>query len=150
MKTLRKILSPLFDFIFAIKVKYNLLNKDELINLKFSILDDDYFFCELLQNTLIQAGASEDNVSTFTDEFDFLKNIDETINIVFIDHNLKSSEGTYILETLKSKNLNPKIIYMSRSLRKVVKVTESYNNIGYVSKNNLSIKDLKRSIFIDN
>ena len=69
MKTLRKILSPLFDFIFAIKVKYNLLNKDELINLKFSILDDDYFFCELLQNTLIQAGASEDNVSTFTDEF---------------------------------------------------------------------------------
>ena len=107
------------------------------------IMDDDYFFCELLKSKLEKIGAKQ--VLAYTDELDllrFLNNEQVDIDYIFLDHNLKYEVGTSLFQKIKSKINNSKVVYMSSKVSKFMKISQEFDNFSFISKSHLRSSEL--------
>ncbi len=79
--------------------------------LKFFIVDDDIFFANLYEQFLMIIG--QNNITYFSNGADCLSNLDQSPDIIFLDHNMDGISGFEVLKKIKRFNPNIYVVMIS-------------------------------------
>ncbi|QNL22894.1 response regulator [Hyphobacterium sp. CCMP332] len=100
------------SFLDRILVKLNQLKDQSKYNI--AILEDDELFQLKLKKTIQNHQINENDIVSYSSKKSFLKGIDKNIpDIVFMDYFLPDGNSMNLLEKIKEKRANTKIIFIS-------------------------------------
>lgn len=103
--------------------------------LKFFIVDDDIFCANMYHQDLKNMGFND--ITYFNNGTDCLSNLDQSPDIIFLDHNMEGITGFEVLK--KIKRYNPNIYVVMISGQETIKTAVDalkYGAFDYVAKDN--------------
>jgi DNA-binding response OmpR family regulator len=90
--------------------------RESVQNLSIAVVDDDFVIQELIKNTFVKTGAS---VRTFSDGAEYLAVLEsDHFDLVFLDLMMPVVDGFAVLNTLKTRDIQPPVIVLSAVTRR--------------------------------
>lgn len=109
-------------------------------NYNISIVEDDLFFANLIQETLKDQGFLGSKI--YTNPWEFLSSNDPK-EIIILDHHFSDLTGIEVLRKLKGNNPNTQIIYLSGQEKMSVAISAiKYGAFDYIEKSTGNLKKL--------
>ena len=109
-------------------------------NYHISIVEDDLFFANLIQETLKDQGFLGSEI--YTNPWEFLS-CNDPKEIIILDHHFTDVTGIDVLKKLKGINPNTQIIYLSGQEKMSIAITAiKYGAFDYIEKSTSNLKKL--------
>lgn len=76
------------------------------------IVDDDVNLCTILREELTEIGYNANSVNSADEVFEFLSS-GRQVDLILLDLKMPVRDGFYVLETLRAKKMNIKVIVLT-------------------------------------
>ncbi|MDP4175028.1 MAG: response regulator [Bacteroidota bacterium] len=76
------------------------------------IVDDDVNLCTVLREELTEIGYNANSVNSADEAFEFLSS-GRQVDLILLDLKMPVRDGFYVLETLRAKKMNIKVIVLT-------------------------------------
>ncbi len=110
-------------------------------DLKIFIVEDDWFFANIIENHLSDKGFDS---QIFTSGEDFVNNLYQSPDIVILDHHLEKMNGLDVLRKIKAINPNIQVIFFTGQEKMSVAINAlKYGAYDYLVKNESNLQRLE-------
>ncbi len=109
------------------------------------IVEDDSYFAHMVKELLFKNNYR--NVQVYTNGKDCLDNLQQTPDVVILDHRLGEMNGLEVLRKIKSTNPNIHVIFLTAQRKMSVAISSlKYGAFDYLEKNEHSLDRLLKLI----